>query len=76
MAEKPRSFSLAPRDLEDDEHPSVAPRQGRLDLDDLDPLEAEGDHQGIGHRADKAPADREHGKKTRQRSKDIISGRP
>ena len=38
-------------------------------------LEAEGDHQGIGHRADPAPSDREHGRKTRQRSKDIISGR-
>lgn len=37
-------------------------------------LEAEGSHQGIGHR-DGSPADREHGVKTRAHNKDIISGR-
>lgn len=75
MAEKPRSFSLAPRDLDDDEHPGFDPRQGWPPLSDLDPLEAQGDHEGLGHRSDNAPSDREHGPKTRQRSTDIISGR-
>lgn len=37
-------------------------------------LEAEGSHQGIGRRGG-APADREHGVKTRAHNKDIISGR-
>ena len=37
-------------------------------------LEAEGGHQGIGRRGG-APADREHGVKTRAHNKDIISGR-
>lgn len=37
-------------------------------------LEAESMRQGIGRR-DGSPADREHGKKTRAHSKDIISGR-
>ena len=54
---------------------SFTPPTGLPDPNEIDPLEAEGSHQGIGHRADKAPSDREHGKKTRQRSKDIISGR-
>lgn len=75
MAEKPRSFSPAPTEAVVDEGPGVDPRQQELDLSELDALEAEGTHQGLGHRADKAPSDREHGKKTRQRLKDIVSGR-
>jgi hypothetical protein len=74
MAEKPRSFSPAPTDTALDQDPGADPRQLELELD-LDPLEADGAHQGLGHRADKAPSDREHGKKTRQRFKDIVSGR-
>ena len=53
----------------------VSPPKSLPDPNEIDPLEAEGSHQGIGHRAAKAPSDLEHGKKTRQRSKDIISGR-
>lgn len=75
MAEKPRSFSPAQNDPAPDEGPDVHPQQQRLDLGDLDPLEADGAHQGLGHRADKAPSDREHGRKTRQRFKEIVSGR-
>ncbi|CAN5809773.1 hypothetical protein BH11PSE1_BH11PSE1_13260 [soil metagenome] len=38
-------------------------------------FEAEGNHQGIGRRADPAPSDREHGVKTRAHNKAILSGR-
>ena len=47
-----------------------------VDIDDVEELEAEGSRQGIGRRADRAPADREHGLKTRARNKEINSGRP
>ncbi|MBT9471554.1 MAG: hypothetical protein V4514_13595 [Pseudomonadota bacterium] len=46
------------------------------DIEEIDGLEAEGSHQGIGRRADKPPSDREHGLKTRARNKEINSGRP
>jgi len=65
MAEDPRTASPAP----EAEEAGAADPGGVEDLDSLGP------HEGIGHRAAKAPSDREHGKKTRQRSKDIISGR-
>ena len=39
-------------------------------------LEDEASHEGIGRRASGHPADREHGVKTRARSKQIVSGRP
>jgi hypothetical protein len=42
---------------------------------DTEDLEAGGTREGIGHRADKAPSDREHGKKTREHNKDIVSRR-
>lgn len=47
-----------------------------VDIEDVDALEAQGNRQGIGRRADRAPADREHGLKTRARNKEINSGRP
>ena len=63
----------AQRDANETEDATVPDPNG---VDDLEAaLEAEGDHQGTGHRADAAPSDREHGRKTRQHSKDIISGR-
>ncbi len=42
---------------------------------DTEDLEAEGDHQGIGRRTDKGPADHKHGRKTREHHKDIVSRR-
>jgi hypothetical protein len=42
---------------------------------DTEDFEAEGSHQGVGHRADKGPADREHGRKTREHNKDTVSRR-
>ncbi len=45
------------------------------DMDELDDLEAEGARQGLGHRAEKPPSDRQHGVKTRQQFKDIVSRR-
>jgi hypothetical protein len=47
-----------------------------FDLEEGTQLEADGSHQGIGRRASGHPADREHGIKTRVRSKQIVSGRP
>ena len=47
-----------------------------VDIEEAEALEAEGSRQGIGRRADRAPADREHGLKTRARNKEINSGRP
>ena len=47
-----------------------------VDIEEVEALEAQGTHQGIGRRADRAPADREHGLKTRARNKEINSGRP
>lgn len=44
-------------------------------LDDIE-FEAEGGRQGLGRKAEPHPADREHGLKTRNRSKQIVSGRP
>lgn len=55
-----------------DKQPRPAPLEDR---DELDDLEAEGAHQGLGHRAEKPPSDREHGVKTRQQFKDIVSRR-
>lgn len=65
MAEHPRTPSPAP-------DPANAAAADPGGIEDLDAL---GRHEGIGHRAAKPPSDREHGKKTRQRNKDIISGR-
>ncbi|MBA4011509.1 MAG: hypothetical protein C0481_06550 [Phenylobacterium sp.] len=47
-----------------------------LELSDADDLEDEASRQSFGRRADGHPADREHGMKTRARSKQIVSGRP
>lgn len=46
--------------------------------DDIDALEfeAEGGRKGVGRHAERHPADREHGTKTKARSKEIVSGRP
>ena len=62
------------RDADENQNPAIHPNQATLDFG-ADDLEAEGSHQGLGHRADKAPSDREHGKKTREHNKDIISRR-
>ena len=62
------------RDANEDQDPVIDPNQAELDFG-ADDLEAEASHQGIGHRADSAPADREHGKKTRDHNKDIVSRR-
>jgi hypothetical protein len=62
------------RDAGETLDPAIDPNQAELDFG-ADDLESEGSHQGIGHRADKAPSDREHGKKTRRYNKDIVSGR-
>jgi hypothetical protein len=74
MAEKPRSFSSTGVEPGPDQDPAVDPNQGVLDFG-ADDLEAEGSHQGLGRRADKAPVDREHGRKTREHYKDIVSRR-
>lgn len=51
-----------------------------LDLDvqlgAAEELEDEASRQSFGRRASGHPADREHGMKTRTRSKQIVSGRP
>jgi hypothetical protein len=74
MAETPRSFSPTQVDANPDGDPALDPTQAALDFG-ADDLEAEGTHQGLGHRADKAPSDREHGRKTREHYKDIVSRR-
>ena len=48
----------------------------QLELGGADALEDEASRQSFGRRADGHPADREHGMKTRARSKQIVSGRP
>jgi hypothetical protein len=48
----------------------------QLEFDGADELEDEASRQSFGRRADGHPADREHGMKTRVRSKQIVSGRP
>ncbi len=58
----------------EDQDPVIDPNQAELDFG-ADDLETDGSHQGIGHRAEKAPSDREHGKKTREHNKDIVSRR-
>jgi len=50
--------------------------QLELELGGADALEDEASRQSFGRRADGHPADREHGMKTRARSKQIVSGRP
>lgn len=45
------------------------------ELDGIE-FEAEGGRLGLGRKAEPHPADREHGLKTRGRSKQIVSGRP
>jgi hypothetical protein len=62
------------RDANEDQDPAIDPAQASLDFG-ADDLEAEGTRQGIGHRADNAPSDREHGKKTREHNKDVVSRR-
>jgi hypothetical protein len=62
------------RDPNEDQDPVIDPNQAQLDFG-ADDLETDGSHQGIGHRAEKAPSDREHGKKTREHNKDIVSRR-
>jgi hypothetical protein len=47
-----------------------------LELGAADELEDEASRESIGRRASGHPADREHGLKTRARSKQIVSGRP
>ncbi len=71
MAAKNRSDQPAPEAVDGD---GLDP--DLLDLEEGVELEAEGSHQGIGRRAGGHPADREHGVKTRIRSKQIVSGRP
>ncbi|MGH6999664.1 MAG: hypothetical protein ACREEO_15820 [Phenylobacterium sp.] len=71
MAAKNRSDQPAPEPVDGD---GLDP--DLLDLEEGVELEAEGSHQGIGRRASGHPADREHGVKTRVRSKQIVSGRP
>lgn len=68
---------MAAKDRRDDEDASFQSEVelGPEDLDGIE-FEAEGAHQGIGRRAEPHPADREHGLKTRARSKEIVSGRP
>ncbi len=61
-------------DPHEDQDPVIDPNQAELDFS-ADDLEADGSHQGIGHRAEKPPSDREHGKKTREHNKDIVSRR-
>ena len=85
MAQDPRSFS--PTTVEANVTRQQGNGVGARELDALqdadgteaadllvEDLEAEGRHQGIGHR-DGSPADREHGRKTRAHNKDVISGR-
>ena len=71
---------MPPRKSSVTEAPSFQPEDGLdpvvADIEEIDGLEAEGSHQGIGRRADKPPSDREHGLKTRARNKEINSGRP
>lgn len=68
---------MAANDRRDDEDASFEP-EVELAPEELDGIEfeAEGVRQGIGRRAEPHPADREHGLKTRARSKAIVSGRP
>lgn len=71
---------MSARDRSVTEPASVAsqedPDPAVVDIEEAEALEAQGSHQGIGRRADRAPADREHGLKTRARNKEINSGRP
>lgn len=84
MAQDPRSFSPttveANQTREQGNGVGQSELSGQHDAGEIDAeaiaedLEAEGRHQGIGHR-DGSPADREHGRKTRAHNKDVISGR-
>ena len=68
MAGKPRDATPDPViDGETDPELELAPD---------DALEDEASRQSFGRRASGHPADREHGMKTRTRSKQIVSGRP
>ncbi len=86
MAQDPRSFSpttveanvtrqqgngVGARELAAQQDADGAEAEEHL----AEEFEAEGTRQGIGHRADPAPSDREHGAKTRAHNKAIISGR-
>ena len=68
---------MAAKDTRPEEDASF---QSEADLapDELDSLEfeAEGGRKGAGRHAEPHPADREHGAKTKVRSKQIVSGRP
>lgn len=63
------------RDAGEELDPHLGPDTPSIQPGDTEDLEAEGVRQGIGRRADKAPVDREHGKKTREHNKDIVSRR-
>jgi hypothetical protein len=63
------------RDAGETLDPSLDENAPVIEPGDTEDFEAEGSIQGVGHRADKSPADREHGKKTREHNKDIISRR-
>ena len=52
------------------------PDPDTLEFGEAGDLEDGASHEGIGRRASGHPADREHGMKTRTRSKQIVSGRP
>lgn len=71
---------MSARDRSVTEPASFAPQEDLdpavVDIEDVEELEAQGTREGIGRRADRAPADREHGLKTRARNKEINSGRP
>ena len=68
---------MAAKDRRDDEDVSFDPEMD-LTPEELDGIEfeAEGGREGIGRRTEPHPADREHGLKTRARSKQIVSGQP
>ena len=68
MAGKPRDATPDPV-IDDETGPE-------LELAPDDALEDEASRQSFGRRASGHPADREHGMKTRTRSKQIVSGRP
>ena len=68
MAGKTRDATPAPA-IDDETGP-------QLELGAVDELEDEASRQSFGRRASGHPADREHGMKTRVRSKQIVSGRP
>lgn len=68
---------MAAKDRRVDEDASFL-SQADLGPEGIDALEfeAEGGRKGAGRYAEPHPADREHGAKTRRRSKEIVSGRP